>query len=146
MNIFLLVKYFYISIKTTMSLLNIKFERKIIDGIVFLSSLFLAFVVGFFGTLPIGNLATALTLPSIFLLLVIYLHLVIRKGRSYDETAHKVTIILLKSFIYLLNAYVFYNWGSLGQNHFLDIGLQYIAQLTISAIIGTYLLVYRPNK
>lgn len=129
-----------------MSLINIKNERKLFDSSIVLITAVSAYLTGYLQTLELGPILVAVTLPNIFLIGLTFVHLVIRKGRKFDDLAHKPTYELLKALVFGSGVFTAYNSGISATESFLPQNL--IMSLLALILTGCmiYLMAYRPNK
>lgn len=129
-----------------MNFLGIKNERKVIDSVIVLTMMFSAYFVGYIRTMDLGALAITLTLPSLLLLSLGFIHLIIRSGRKFDESEHKLSYELLKALIYLGLGYSAFKSGiSVKEGLIPPISIFSIAMMA-SLILSVYILAYRPNN
>lgn len=125
--------------------LSIKIQRIVADTAVVLTVFISSFLTGVFRSMDFGGLTTALVLPNILLLLLAFMHLVLRKGRKYDESAHRNVRELFKTGLFAGFALSVYMAGTSA----VGITPQSIIFTALSVILlalNIYYLAYRPHR
>jgi hypothetical protein len=130
----------------SVSLFDIKNERKVFDSVVLLVAAISAYLTGYFQVLDMGAVTVTLMMPNVFLIGLAFLHLVFRKGRKFDRKEHRLSYEGLKTLVFAGMAYTSYQSGlSTTQNSFFpgNIGMAFVSVIFIAS--GIYLMAYRAN-
>ena len=126
--------------------LDIKKERMIVDTVVVAVVFLISYLLGYFQSLDLGAVTVPLMLPNIFLLILTYLHIVLRRGRRYDTYEHKNTYELLKTvlFMALMASSYFSGLSTDGSLAPQNLAVTFFA--TLVAVLNTYVMAYRANR
>lgn len=125
---------------------DIKKERMILDTAIVSVAFILAYLTGYFQSMNLGAATAAILLPNILLLGLIYVHLVLRKGRRYDESEHRKSYEFFKTGVFLALLISSYTAGLSTDGSFLPQNSVSATASLISAALNLYILAYRPNK
>ena len=126
--------------------LDIKEERMAVDTAVVAVVFLVSYLLGYFQSLDLGAVTLPLILPNIILLILAYLHIVLRRGRRYDTYEHKNTYELLKTglFIALIASSYFSGLSTDGSLTPQNLAVTFFA--TLVAVLNTYVMAYRANR
>ena len=119
--------------------MDFKTTRKIIDSLVVGLILASSYLTGFLVQLDIGLMKGVLILPGLLVLLITYTHLVLRKGRKYDNFAHSLTYELEKTLLFVTLAALSYTYSVTDADLFL-------ASTAVISIVSLYVFAYRPHR
>lgn len=125
-----------------MGLLGVKKRRMLFDSAVIAVSSASAYLAGFLQNLEMGATTFALVLPSIFLIILGFSHLVLRTGRKFDETVHDFRFQFLEAIVFILTMISGYQaslTGAAGLSFFTGVFALFI-------ITSIYLMAYKPNN
>ncbi|WP_414837317.1 hypothetical protein ACK3SF_03560 [Candidatus Nanosalina sp. VS9-1] len=126
-------------------MIGLKQRRMLIDSLIATVVLLSSYLVGYFQSMDLGSLTFALILPNFLLIALAYLHLVLRKGRRYDESEHRNSYEALKTAVFLVLIYSSYTAG-LSTNG--GLAPQNIVSTSVALVFTAftlYLMAYRPN-
>ncbi|MFB6116433.1 MAG: hypothetical protein ABEK10_02865 [Candidatus Nanosalina sp.] len=129
-----------------MEFLGIKNERKIIDGLVVLIAFSSSYFGGFLQTLELGAVSVAVLMPVGFILLLCFMHLVLRKSRKFDETEHNPLYIILKGISFAGMTLTAYRTGISTTNNFIPGNRLMTGLAAVFFILSLYLMAYRANR
>ncbi|MFB6242425.1 MAG: hypothetical protein ABEJ36_06525 [Candidatus Nanosalina sp.] len=126
-----------------MEFLGIDEERALIDGVAVCIAAFAAFMTGFLSVYGFGGVTPILILPNVFLIGIIFFHLVVRKGRRFDESMHSFSQKLFNAIGYGFMSYTSYITGLSATRYFIPTNL-FLAGVSLAIIaFDLYLLSYR---
>lgn len=128
-----------------MSIVNIRNERKIIDGLVVLGAASSAYFGGFIQTQDLGPVSISILLPVGFIVFLTFMHLVLRKSRKFEEREHRIAYEILKGTVFTGLVLFSYRAGLSVENMVpQDVIPSTAAGLFLAAAM--YLMAYRANK
>ena len=114
-------------------------RRTVIDALVVFLIPASSYLTGFLMQLDLGLMTPVLILPGVFVLLITYLHLVLRKGRKYDNFEHSLKYELEKTAIFVSLASLTYTFSVTGSNI-------YLAATAVFLLFSLYVFAYRPHS
>lgn len=129
-----------------MSLVNIKNERKLIDGFIVLVVAASSYSAGFIQTLDIGAVKSTAYLPVGFILFLTFMHLVLRKSRKFDEREHDAKYEILKTFVFVATVIFSFRTGKSATETLMPQNIVSVGISIVFLAISLYLLAYRANK
>lgn len=127
-------------------MVNIKTERKILDGIAVLIAFISAYAAGFIHVMNFGALSFPLMMPALFVILIVFMHLVIRKSRKFDKSEHRPLYEALKAFVFTGMVYTSYRTGLSVQDSLVPENIVMFGLASIFAVFSIFLMAYRANK
>lgn len=127
-------------------MVNIKTERKILDGIAVLIAFISAYAAGFIQVMNFGALSVPLMMPALFVILIVFMHLVIRKSRKFDKSEHRPLYEALKAFVFTGMVYTSYRTGLSVQDSLVPENIVMFGLASIFAVFSIFLMAYRANK
>lgn len=119
--------------------MDFKTKRRIIDSLVIGLILASSYLTGFLIQLDIGLMKGVLILPGVLVLLIAYTHLVLRKGRKYDNFAHSLPYELEKTLIFVALMALSYTYSITHADLFL-------ASTALTVLLSLYVFAYRPHS
>lgn len=126
--------------------INIKDERKVLDSVIVFVSVFSAYAAGFIQLLGLGAITFTLTLPTVFLIVLAFLHLVIRTSRKFDRAEHRISYQAVKTVVFTGMAYFWYQSGlSTGGSLIPQFNKTFLIALGFTAA-SLYLMAYLANN
>lgn len=126
--------------------LDIKKERMAVDTAVVAVVFLISYLLGYFQSLDLGAVTVPLMLPNIFLLILAYLHIVLRRGRRYDTYEHRNKYELLKTGLFIALLISSYFSGLSTDGSLIPQNLAAMFFTTAAAVLNTYVMAYRANK
>lgn len=114
-------------------------RRRLIDALVVSLIPGSSYLIGFLIQLELGLMTPILVLPGVMVLIIAYLHLVLRKGRKYDGFEHSLEYELQKTLIFVSLSSLTYIY-SLNHNSI------FLASTVAATIVSLYVFAYRPHK
>jgi preprotein translocase subunit YajC len=106
-----------------------------------------AFLTGHFQVLDLGSITATITLPSLFLLGLTFFHLVVRRGRKFNQNKHEMIYEAFKALIFTGLAYSFFRSGvSTTQNSLVPQNIFGSFLSVFFLCLALYLMAYRPNR
>jgi hypothetical protein len=127
-------------------LLGLKQRRILIDSSIATVILLSSYLIGYFISMDFGASTFSLILPNLLLILLAYLHLVLRKGRKYDESEHRKSYEVLKTVVFAVLIYSSYTAGLSTNGSFMPQNIYATSTAVIFTGATFYLMAYRPNN
>lgn len=128
-----------------MSLINIKNERKVIDGFIVLVVTASSYSAGFIQTLNLGAVSSIVYIPVGFILFLTFMHLVLRKSRKFDEREHKNTYELVKSVIFAGTVLFSFRTGKSTVENIIPTDMISAGLAIVFLSVCLYFMAYRAN-
>lgn len=125
--------------------IDFRTRRVVFDTFVVLTVAVSSFLTGVFHALQLGDVTTAVVLPNMLLIILAFIHLVLRMGRKYDETVHKKTVELLKTLVFIPFAVSMYMTG-LSTEGLMPQSILFTLLSMILLPVSVYILAYRPHQ
>lgn len=122
-----------------MEIISYRNLRTVVDFLAVIGVGFASFMVGFIRQAGLGPMSIGLNLPVFLLILISYVHLVLRRGRNFDESEHSITYEIIKTFVFVSLVLTSYLIS-------MSTEIIIMAGLTMSAIASMYVFVYRPHR
>lgn len=129
-----------------MGFLGIKNERKIIDGLIVSVAFSSAYFGGFLQTLGLGAVSTAVLMPVGFILLLCFMHLVLRRSRKFDESEHNPVYIALKALVFTGMILSSYRAGISTMENLMPSNTVMLGSSLLLVVLSLYLMAYRANR
>lgn len=126
--------------------LGIKNERKIIDGLIVFVAVSSSYFGGFLQTLGLGAVSSALLMPVGFILLLCFMHLVLRRSRKFDENEHNPFYVLVKGTVFTGLILTSYRSGLSTMENLMPSNRVMMTLTMFFLVFSFYLMAYRANR